>query len=300
MKETLKKAIMIVCMALIGCALSVNAEELQEVVYLKNGSVIRGVIVEQIPNKSLKIKTNDGNIFVFEIDQVEKITKEPVRSQNTGAQSGYRVGDGSYTSFQAPVISNKRDDDDDDDDDDNELHGYEKAPRYRGFAGFSFVIYNHDDSSSGLAPFLYTSHGMQINPYLYAGVGFGYCWYDGISYDEEIGTALPLFVHLRTELHNKTKRNFSPYLDIKGGYSVGTVKGGYFSPEMGIHFYFGHSKVGMSIGIGYNLQGARVKKDYSYTDYNYSYGHYSTEYKNYRYSYRTNLNAFNICWSLDF
>ena len=38
----------------------ISAGETIDVVYLKDGSVIRGVIVEQIPNLSLKIQTRDG------------------------------------------------------------------------------------------------------------------------------------------------------------------------------------------------------------------------------------------------
>jgi hypothetical protein len=49
---------------------------LQDVVYLKNGSVIRGTIIEQIPNVSLKIRTNDQNVFFFKMEEIEKITKE--------------------------------------------------------------------------------------------------------------------------------------------------------------------------------------------------------------------------------
>ena len=51
-------------------------QELQDVVYLKNGSIIRGIIIEQIPNKSLKIKTADGSVFVYQMDDVERITRE--------------------------------------------------------------------------------------------------------------------------------------------------------------------------------------------------------------------------------
>ncbi|MDQ7815388.1 MAG: hypothetical protein RDU14_00010 [Melioribacteraceae bacterium] len=47
-----------------------------EVIYLKNGSMLKGIIVESIPNKSVKIQTKDGNIFSYNIDEVEKITKE--------------------------------------------------------------------------------------------------------------------------------------------------------------------------------------------------------------------------------
>jgi len=47
-----------------------------DVVYLKNGSIIRGTILEQIPNVSIKIQTKDGSLFVYKMDDVEKITKE--------------------------------------------------------------------------------------------------------------------------------------------------------------------------------------------------------------------------------
>ncbi|MDR2231877.1 MAG: hypothetical protein LBE56_01995 [Tannerella sp.] len=55
----------------------------QDAVYLKNGSVIRGVIIEQIPNISIKIETTEGNIFVFRMDEIESISKIPVQTQRT-------------------------------------------------------------------------------------------------------------------------------------------------------------------------------------------------------------------------
>jgi len=61
--------------------LLVSGQELEDVVYLKNGSVIRGVIVEQIPNISIKIKTKDGNIFVLKIEEIMKITKEEIHQE---------------------------------------------------------------------------------------------------------------------------------------------------------------------------------------------------------------------------
>jgi hypothetical protein len=53
-----------------------------DVVYLKNGSVIRGVIIEQVPNVSLKLQTKDGNIFVYKMEEVEKMTKEQAQGYN--------------------------------------------------------------------------------------------------------------------------------------------------------------------------------------------------------------------------
>lgn len=50
--------------------------EYQDVVYLKNGGIVRGVIIESIPNVSLKIETSDRSVFVFTYDEIIKITKE--------------------------------------------------------------------------------------------------------------------------------------------------------------------------------------------------------------------------------
>ncbi len=47
-----------------------------DVVHLKNGSVIKGTIIEQIPNESIKIQTADGSVFVHPMSDVEKMSKE--------------------------------------------------------------------------------------------------------------------------------------------------------------------------------------------------------------------------------
>ncbi len=76
----MKSIISLFTLLLVCCHLS--AQKLQEVVYLNNGSVVKGEIVEQIPNKSVKVKTADGSLFVFQLSEIEKITKEEVLSGN--------------------------------------------------------------------------------------------------------------------------------------------------------------------------------------------------------------------------
>lgn len=62
---------------LIGLSMVLFAQQnYQDVVYLKNGSIIHGVIIEQVPNKSIKIETADKNVLVYQIDEIEKMTKE--------------------------------------------------------------------------------------------------------------------------------------------------------------------------------------------------------------------------------
>ncbi len=49
-----------------------------DVVYLKNGSVLRGTIVLQDPGKLIKLKTPDRNIWVFEEGKIDSIVR-PVK-----------------------------------------------------------------------------------------------------------------------------------------------------------------------------------------------------------------------------
>ena len=52
-------------------------QQMKDVVYLTNGSIVKGIIAEQVPNEYLKIITADGSIFVFNMEDILKITKEP-------------------------------------------------------------------------------------------------------------------------------------------------------------------------------------------------------------------------------
>jgi len=84
---------------LIFTAISVFAiaqQNYQDVVYLKNGSIIRGIIIEQIPNKSIKIETAGKSVFVYQIDEIEKMTKEvkPYSSIDNTSKPNYIIGIG--------------------------------------------------------------------------------------------------------------------------------------------------------------------------------------------------------------
>ena len=48
----------------------------RDVVHLKNGSIIKGTIIELIPNATVKIQTADGSLFVYTMSEIEKIEKE--------------------------------------------------------------------------------------------------------------------------------------------------------------------------------------------------------------------------------
>ena len=70
----MRKILFIISVLFISVAFA--QDNFDEVIYLKNGSILRGTIVEQIPNQTVKIQTKDGNVFVYNFSEVEKITKE--------------------------------------------------------------------------------------------------------------------------------------------------------------------------------------------------------------------------------
>ena len=70
----MKKFVLFIAMML--SASGVAAQHTVETVYLKNGGLVKGEIIEQVPGQSLKVRTKDGNIFVYQMDEVERITKE--------------------------------------------------------------------------------------------------------------------------------------------------------------------------------------------------------------------------------
>lgn len=64
----------------------------KETIHLKNGTVVTGFISEYVPNKSYTIVTADGNKFVFEVENIAKITRsidsKPTKSKSSpGAKS---------------------------------------------------------------------------------------------------------------------------------------------------------------------------------------------------------------------
>lgn len=238
---------------------SAFAQQMQDVVYLKNGSIIRGAVLEQVPGGNVKIQTADGSVFVYPMADVQKIQKEKSRV-STSSNNTVVFYNNPYK--DSPAYQKK---------DADELYGWEKAPRFRGFVEqtSTFGVGDYDYDRYGLQ----ASFGCQIIPYLYVGAGVGAEYWT----DAEVWSA-PIFAHVRTEFHKALGRNASPFVDVKAGYSVSDdIKGAYFAPSVGCHFYFGHSNVGISAYLGYVLQIAEIEHYYYNSYSHYGYHDYTNE-----------------------
>ena len=71
----LKKLGILFAFIFVGIVASAQSE-MRDVIYLKNGGVVKGIIIEQIPNESVKLQTSDGSTFVYKMEEVEKLSKE--------------------------------------------------------------------------------------------------------------------------------------------------------------------------------------------------------------------------------
>ncbi len=118
-------------------ALSSNAQNYVDVIYTKNGSIVKGVIIETIPNVSYKIKTADGNIFVFKTEEIDKIEKQETSKQKMKAEPALLKQSG-FSSIEEIGAS---------------------------------LILNEKDNTALFA--LHSINGYLFNPHLFAGVGVG-------------------------------------------------------------------------------------------------------------------------------
>lgn len=126
----MKKFLFLIVLFIAACFTSFAQKE---VVYLKNGNVVKGSVIEQVPNESIKIQTQDGSIFVYQNSEITKITKE---EQNSVSH---------YFSNRDKALKSG----------------------YRGFVDFGYIFGGFSRIE------LLTTHGYQFNPYIFAGVGVG-------------------------------------------------------------------------------------------------------------------------------
>ena len=131
---------------------------------------------------------------------------------------------------------------------------------YRGFADFSYTLgvgdWGKDHDRIGIM----TSHGYQIAPQFFAGVGAGFNYYFN-GHDELC--SLPVFAHFRSDILNN---EITPYIDLRVGYSLIDVKGVYINPSIGCRFEL-TDDIGLNVCIGYTMQ----QSEFVLIDYNYDY-----------------------------
>jgi hypothetical protein len=165
----------------------------EDVVYLKNGSVIHGMIIETIPNQTIKIKTKDGNLFVYKMDEILKMTKESVQSFDNNNFEIKETGFTNITEIEIGVLD-------------------------VGTGGNGLGLL-------GLG--LRTINGIQINKHFSIGLGIGFNWLPNYDLTTDIISQtpipsyslldLPVFLDFRYYL-TSNKHSFFAFANF--GYSI--------------------------------------------------------------------------------
>lgn len=137
---------------------------------------------------------------------------------------------------------------------------------YRGFANITYTLGVGDWGKKHDRIGIMTTHGYQIAPQFFAGLGVGFNYYFNGN-DELCG--LPIFVNLRSDL---LCQEITPFIDLSVGYSLIDVKGVYINPSVGCRFELTED-IGLNVGFGYTMQ----QSEFFIIDYNYN---HFTEKKN--------------------
>ena len=151
-----------------------------DVVYLKNGSIIKGSVIEVIPNGSVKIQTQDGSLFVYDMNEVDRIVSdENSYDSESNRKCGYRgipdlsvnigLNDDSYIMLTASYTAGYQI---------NQLIflGGGIAPAYDFDYEFILPIYSairFDFANSRISPFLDARLGYAIDSGTYTYIGAG-------------------------------------------------------------------------------------------------------------------------------
>ncbi len=115
----------------------------QDVVYLKNGGIPKGVIIEQTPKISLKIETIEKNVFAYQISEIEKIAKELKQNNKVkkGLSKGYKgiIEVGYQLGIGSTITDNVKI---------NLINGYQYNPYFSLGIGIGFRVYLNKSTES--------------------------------------------------------------------------------------------------------------------------------------------------------
>jgi hypothetical protein len=83
-------------------SIAASAQSYTDVVYLKNGTIVRGIIIEQVPGKTIKVQTADALKIEINYSDIEKISKETSITSKDAA-----ITPGTPNNTSAPAVAPK-------------------------------------------------------------------------------------------------------------------------------------------------------------------------------------------------
>ncbi|MFM6984954.1 MAG: hypothetical protein ACKOXF_12525 [Chitinophagaceae bacterium] len=198
----------------------------QDVVYLKNGSKIKGMITEFVPNVSYTITTSDGSIFVCNIGDILKIAKEQVILSTIPPKND-----------SLPLTK--------------ALEHPQSEYFTKGYRGIVELGYGLKSGKYGLDVTNFNFvNGYQLSNQMFVGLGTGIKYFN-----ESEMTLIPLYADFK---YSFLDQKVSPMLGFSAGFSFNPNKGfegeGFlFNPSLGAQIK-GKNKMRYNISLNYQTQ----------------------------------------------
>lgn len=164
---------------------------------------------------------------------MDMVSNEPVKMQ---AQEGNMLVYKDISKITKEVNGLSQDEDDD------EPAGVAKRG-YKGFAGLGVQYWKGDESSASV----FTSHGYQFNSHIFLGGGIAYLKKISSDGRDELDYLLPVYAHFR---YNLLSKRFSPFIEVKEGYSLAGITGVYAEVSSGLRIGVGRKGQAVNVALG--------------------------------------------------
>jgi len=151
-----------------------------DVLYLKNGSVLRGELIPTSSAETITFRLLDGQVMHFAKTEIETLQKESARFRKV--RPNYKGG-----AWRPPYV-------------------------FRGgyYRKFSFGLASGQSGGFGVtSPYMDISYGYNIHPRLQLGIGTGFHGYGE-------GLLIPAYLDIGSRILQK---NYSPVVNLQAGYS---------------------------------------------------------------------------------
>lgn len=187
-------------------------EVYQDMIYLKNGEIVKGVLIDEVLNISATIINQRGDTLTFQIADIQKLTREKAVTDNASSEEQWLKP------------------------------GYEfaiEAARAIAVGDFGIDYFQVD-----------LVNGIRLNSYVYAGFGLGLTRINDPEYNFYLKPKIIVPVYLDLRINYPLSKRFSPYLAFDFGGSLSKernyIEDKYFTDMIGV---FLKTSLGMHIRI---------------------------------------------------
>jgi hypothetical protein len=208
-----------------------EAEVLEDVLYLRNGSIIRGRIVSYVQDQQVKIEILGGSVLVYQMSEVERMAREP------GKQPW-------WIDYYSVARANNR-----------ALRPVQYRDRgiYHGFAGGIAFGQNRWGSAANLH--LHYRGGYRFSPHIAAGASIGLDPYpEGVL-------IIPLMLDVHGDAHKRRKTTLHYTAQAGYGFSTGSLPWNFTELNGGPALHVGvgpklhtRSRSEIAFSVGYKAQ----------------------------------------------